>query len=75
MKIEHILISHQGKKNWGAISEPKFVEAFLIHAADYTDSSQFIYSEARAKSLLKKPSLKNDMVDYITILDKEIYLG
>jgi len=75
IKIEHILISHQGKKNWGAISEPKFLEAFLIHAADYTDSSQFIFSEAKTKSIKTQNSRDPEKTDYITILDKEIYLG
>lgn len=73
MKIEHILLSHQGKKIWGAIEEPRFLEAFLVHAADSTDSSQYIYSNAKLRSRAGGPD--EPWSEYITYLGREIYLG
>ena len=70
IKLEHILLSHQGKRIWGAIEEPRFLEAYLVHAADSTDSSQFIYSQARKKNV-KPPS---HWSEYISYLNRDIYL-
>lgn len=72
LKIEHILISHQGKKEWGALIEPKFLEAYLIHAADSTDSNQFIFSDIR--KFTENPPQKI-WSKYISILNRELYLG
>jgi 3'-5' exoribonuclease len=71
LKIEHILISHQGRKEWGALIEPRFLEAYLVHAADSTDSNQFIFSEI--KKFSDTPGKK--WSKYISILNREIYLG
>ncbi|RME88385.1 MAG: HD domain-containing protein [Candidatus Hydrogenedentota bacterium] len=71
LKLEHILLSHQGKRIWGAVEEPRFVEAYLVHAADSTDSAQFIYSNAKARSI------KSDepWSEFISYLGREVYLG
>ena len=71
LKLEHIILSHQGKRIWGAIEEPRFLEAYLVHAADSTDSSQFIYSQARRK-IEKDPPYWSE---YISYLNRDIYLG
>lgn len=34
----HIIVSHLGKREWGAVVEPMTLEAFLMHAADNTDA-------------------------------------
>ncbi len=47
LKLEHILVSHQGRKEWGAIEEPRFLEAFLVHKADAIDAGQYLFSEPR----------------------------
>ncbi|MDH4200163.1 MAG: HD domain-containing protein [Spirochaetia bacterium] len=72
LKIEHILISHQGKKEWGALIEPKFLEAYLIHAADSTDSNQFIFSDIRKFTENSRDKIWSK---YISILNRELYLG
>ena len=36
--ILHIIISHLGRREWGAVVEPMTLEAFLMHAADNTDA-------------------------------------
>lgn len=73
LKLEHIIISHQGRKVWGAIEEPRFLEAYLIHAADSTDSTQFVFSQARREGGDARGGGK--WSQYISYLDREIYLG
>lgn len=78
LKLEHMILSHQGKRNWGAIEEPRFTEAYLLHAADSTDASEFIYSEARRKFLrskIQKNPDKNYWSDYISSIGRDVYLG
>lgn len=72
IKIEHILLSHQGKKQWGAIEEPRFLEAYLIHAADSTDSSQFIFSNAKRRAVSENDPVWSEFISY---LGRDIYLG
>jgi len=38
IKIRHIIVSHHGKKEWGASIEPRFPEAEIIHYLDMIDS-------------------------------------
>ncbi len=71
LKIEHIVLSHQGKRVWGAVEEPRFLEAYLVHAADSTDASQFIYAEAR-REIQGGDSRWSEVVSY---LGREIFLG
>jgi 3'-5' exoribonuclease len=33
-KIEHLILSHHGRMEWGSPVEPKTAEAFILHAAD-----------------------------------------
>lgn len=35
--LGHIIASHHGRNEWGAIVEPKTAEAFVVHMADLTD--------------------------------------
>jgi 3'-5' exoribonuclease len=32
--IEHLLLSHHGRREWGSPIEPSTAEAFILHAAD-----------------------------------------
>lgn len=75
LKLEHIILSHQGKRIWGAVEEPRFLEAYLIHAADSTDSSQFIYSNAKKFRSNEKETANPYWSDYVAYLGREIYLG
>ncbi|MCS6985751.1 MAG: HD domain-containing protein [Leptospiraceae bacterium] len=70
LKVEHILLAHQGRRIWGAVEEPRFLEAYLVHAADATDASQFIYSEPR-----REKRQDREWSDYISYLGRDIYLG
>ena len=33
-RVEHLLLSHHGRKEWGSPVEPLTAEAFILHAAD-----------------------------------------
>jgi len=37
-RIEHLLLSHHGRKEWGSPVEPLTAEAFILHAADMMSS-------------------------------------
>lgn len=36
--IEHLLLSHHGRKEWGSPVEPATADAFILHAADMMSS-------------------------------------
>ena len=72
LKLEHIVLSHQGKRIWGAIEEPRFLEAYLVHAADSTDSSQFIYSQTKRESENTSSPYWSEFISY---LNRDIYLA
>jgi 3'-5' exoribonuclease len=36
--IEHLILSHHGRKEWGSPVEPATAEAFILHAADMMSS-------------------------------------
>jgi len=40
-KIEHVIASHHGRQEWGAVVEPQTAEAWLVHAMDLADSRLF----------------------------------
>ena len=43
--INHIILSHHGKLEWGSTKIPATKEAFIVHQADYIDSQMYIYHE------------------------------
>ena len=38
-KLKHIILSHHGQLAWGAVVEPKIIEAVIVHQADMIDSN------------------------------------
>ncbi|MCX7633614.1 MAG: HD domain-containing protein [Turneriella sp.] len=71
-KLEHVVLAHQGRRIWGAIEEPRFLEAYLVHAADAIDATQFIFHELRQNATSRNP----DAVwsEYSQYLGREIFL-
>lgn len=43
--ITHIILSHHGKKEWGAVVEPATSEAYMVHAIDVLDSKMYVYEK------------------------------
>jgi len=41
-RIEHILLSHHGRKEWGSPVEPRTAEAFVMHTADMMSASGIV---------------------------------
>jgi 3'-5' exoribonuclease len=39
--LEHLIVSHQGQKEWASPVEPKTPEALVLHLADLTDARMF----------------------------------
>lgn len=37
-KVQHAIIGHHGRKDWGSIKEPQTLEAWLLHSADYASA-------------------------------------
>ncbi len=34
LHLDHLILSHHGQREWGAVEEPKTVEAVVLHYAD-----------------------------------------
>ncbi len=47
VKLEHMILSHHGLKEWGSPVEPMFLEASLLHFADNLDAKTFMFDEVR----------------------------
>ena len=45
LKIEHIILSHQGKHEWKSPKKPAFAEALLVHLIDLLDSQMNIMEQ------------------------------
>ena len=44
--LEHMIASHHGTKEWGAITIPAFPEAQMLHLIDMIDSHMNMFEEA-----------------------------
>ena len=71
-KLEHVVLAHQGRRNWGAIEEPRFLEAYLVHAADAVDSTQFIFHDL--KRAAEGKTTDAPWSEYSRYLGREIFL-
>mgnify|MGYP001561317342 CR=1 FL=1 len=71
-KLEHMVLSHQGRRVWGAIEEPRFLEAYLVHAADAIDSTQFIFHDLRRNNEARGG--EQAWSEYSKYLGREIFL-
>lgn len=71
-KLEHVILAHQGRRVWGAIEEPRFLEAYLVHALDAIDSTQFIFQDLRRVSEGRNPD--SAWSEYSKYLGREIFL-
>ena len=44
-KVMHVIASHHGRTDWGAVVEPQTPEAWLVHCMDLADSRMFSLSK------------------------------
>lgn len=45
--VEHCILSHHGRREWGSPVEPKTAEAYLLHTADLMDVRMWSIAKAR----------------------------
>jgi 3'-5' exoribonuclease len=46
LMLEHIIIGHQGKREWASPVEPKTIECLLVHYADDLDAKAAMFVKA-----------------------------
>ncbi len=66
--LQHMLLSHHGKREYGAAVEPQCVEAELLSAIDMMDSRKEIYRTATAQSE------NTNLSEYIPALGRRVYV-
>jgi 3'-5' exoribonuclease len=69
VKLEHMILSHHGQKDWGSLVEPLFLEAGLMHFADNLDAKSFMFNEAR-----RNADKDSEWSAYIRGLQRFVYL-
>jgi len=67
-KIQHLIISHHGEKEYGSPEVPMIPEAFALHAIDLLDSKLKIMEEA-----VKDSENNSIFTDYIHTLGRRLY--
>ncbi|MBN2017270.1 MAG: HD domain-containing protein [Candidatus Cloacimonetes bacterium] len=69
MKVEHLLLSHHGEREYGAAVPPKTKEALILHYADNLDAQV-----AGASDLIDKASEENSTwTDYHHLTNREYF--
>jgi 3'-5' exoribonuclease len=66
--LEHLIVSHQGRKEWGAPQEPKTAEAIILHYADDCDAKVNIFFSA-----LQRDKSDGELTDYHKILGRQLW--
>ncbi len=72
LKVEHMILAHQGKYEWQSPKQPKFMEALLLHHIDELDARMNMMAEAIDKdnepgswtnrfNYFRRPLLKGDL--------------
>ncbi|HLP61832.1 MAG TPA: HD domain-containing protein [Candidatus Deferrimicrobium sp.] len=68
-KIQHLIISHHGEKEFGSPEVPMIPEAFALHAIDLLDSRIKIMSDA-----VKNSETGGLFTEYINTLGRRLYI-
>ena len=70
-KLLHLILSHQGKKEYSAPVEPAFEEAFVLYFIDELDSKLNAIGRIRSKS----ENQGQDFSEWVNLLGTYLYLG
>ena len=70
VKLEHCILAHHGKLEYGSPKVPALTESIILSMADNLDAKVFV-----AESLLEKEKDKNGWTPYSSILDTRIHEG
>jgi len=68
-KIQHLIISHHGEKEFGSPEVPKIPEAFVLNILDLLDSKLKIVEEA-----VNNSETKGLFSDYVHVLGRRLYV-
>lgn len=66
LKVLHMIVSHHGRYEWQSPKRPKFLEAAILHQADYLDAEV-------DKFLQAKHNYSQESWPYIRILERYIF--
>jgi 3'-5' exoribonuclease len=71
MLLEHAILAHHGKKEFGAPILPQTLEALLVHHIDELDAKMNMVARKRLSS-----TTDDDFTDYVKALDnRRFYKG
>ncbi len=68
-KIQHLIISHHGEKEFGSPEVPRIAEAYILHILDLLDSRIKIVEEA-----IDKSEPKGLFTDFVHALGRRLYV-
>lgn len=69
VKVQHLIISHHGEKEFGSPEVPKIPEAYVLHILDLLDSKLKIFAEA-----VNSSETKGLFSDYVKVLGRRLYV-
>jgi 3'-5' exoribonuclease len=69
LKIQHLIISHHGEKEFGSPELPKIPEAMVLYALDLLDSKLKIFSD-----VIKMSSEKDDFSEYVPVISRRLLI-
>jgi len=69
VKVQHLIISHHGEKEFGSPEVPKIPEAYVLHILDLLDSKLKIFADAVSNS-----ETKGLFSDYVKVLERRLYV-
>jgi 3'-5' exoribonuclease len=67
--LEHLILSHHGKKEWGAVIEPQTLEAIALHQADLNSARV-----NQADILVEKTNEQDEWTEFDKYMQKSIKL-
>jgi 3'-5' exoribonuclease len=69
IKIQHLIVSHHGEKEYGSPEVPKIPEAFALHIIDLLDSKLKIFQQ-----VIDQSETENIFSEYIHTLSRRIHI-
>ena len=69
LKIQHLIISHHGEKEFGSPEVPKTPEAFVLYILDLLDSKLKVI-----ESVIKNSETSDIFSDYNRVLDRKLLI-
>ena len=74
MQLKHLVLSHHGKKEYGAPITPRSAEAMMLHQLDMVDSRMNMHWNA-SRDLLETEGSEQSWTDYERPLGGYVYVG